>query len=247
LQGSGRPGRSVEDVERGFQLEKLCSDARLLSGDGVHEVVHVVYCWKQRWCGHAYSLRVLYIVCLLRGLFFLAYKGGDGTPAGGEGVEGVVAVELEARALAAPAGGEGGELGVGEVVARELEGAEGGALAGGGEERVEAAGGLGEDVLLDGEVAVDGGRVDGRDSHAGRAHAADDVAGEVEAGEGRALGAVEEQGGRAEEADVVVREEELGEAAVLLEGLGERPGAVVVDAVACILFFIVQLLYGDII
>ena len=179
---------------------------------------------------------MLYSVCLLSGLFFLAHKGGAGAPAGGEGVEGVVAVELEARALAAPGVGEGVELGVGEVVARELEGAEGGALAGGGEQSLEAAGGIGEDVLLDGEVAVDGGARTGDGAHAGRAHAADDVAGEVEAGEGRALGAVEEQGGRAEEADVVVREEELGEAAVLLEGLGERPGAVVVDAVACILF-----------
>jgi len=168
-------------------------------------------------------------------------KSGAGAPAGGEGGEGVVAVQLEARALVAPAGGEGGELGVGEVVARELEGAEGGGLAGGGEHGLEAAGGLGEDVLLDGDVAVDGGRVHGG-AHAGRAHAADDVGGEVEDDEGRALGAVVEQGGRAEEADVVVREEELGEAAVLLEGLGERAGAVVVDAVACILFCIVILL-----
>ena len=150
---------------------------------------------------------------------------------GGRAVEGCArAVQLEARALAAPGVGEGGELGVGEVVGGELEACEGGALAGGGEHGLEAAGGLGEDELLDGEVAVDGGLW--RRAHAGRAHAADDVAGEVEGGEGRAAAAVVEQGGRAEEAEVVVREEELGEAAVVLERLAERLGAVVVDAVA---------------
>ena len=152
---------------------------------------------------------------------------------GGRAVEGCArAVQLEARALAAPGVGEGGELGVGEVVGGELEAGEGGALAGGGEEGLEAAGGLGEDELLDGEVAVDGGLWLWRRAHAGRAHAADDVAGEVEGGEGRAAAAVVEQGGRAEEAEVVVRDEELGEAAVVLERLGEGRGAVVVDAVA---------------
>jgi hypothetical protein len=43
----------------------------------------------------------------------------------------------------------------------------------------------------------------------GRDDAAEDVAGEVEGGEGRALGAVLQEGGRAVAADGVVREEEL--------------------------------------
>ena len=91
-------------------------------------------------------------------------------------------LEGEARALCPPAVGEGGLLGVREVVVREAEGAQGGALAHGVVEALEADGG---EPLRAGAEAV-----------GGRARAAEDVVGEVEVREGRAAGGgLEEDGG----------------------------------------------------
>ncbi len=92
-------------------------------------------------------------------------------------------LEGEARALWPPAVGEGGLLGVGEVVVREAEGAQGGALARGVVEALEADGG---ELLRAGGEAV-----------GGRAGAAEDVVGEVEVGEGRAAGGGLEEDGSA--------------------------------------------------
>ena len=132
-------------------------------------------------------------------------------------------VQDEPAARGAPGGEEVALLGVGEVVVGEVETVEGGA-AGGDEHGLDVAGRGG--LEAPGVEAVDG-RV-----QAGGADAADDVAGEVEEGEGRALGAVLEEGGRAGEADVVVLEEELLQRAVEREGAGERLGAGVEDLVA---------------
>ena len=91
-------------------------------------------------------------------------------------------LEGEARALCPPAVDEADFLGVAEVVVREAEGAQGGALARGVVEALEADGG---ELLRAGAEAV-----------GGRAGAAEDVVGEVEGGEGRAAGGgLEEDGG----------------------------------------------------
>ena len=83
-------------------------------------------------------------------------------------------LEGEARAGGPPAVDEAELLWLREVVVREAEGAQGGALARGVVEALEADGG--EPLRAGGEAV------------AGRARAAEDVVGEVEVREGRAAG-----------------------------------------------------------
>ena len=122
----------------------------------------------------------------------------------------------EAAAVGAPAVEELVLLRVGEVVVGEVEGAQARAEAGGGEEALEA--------LAD----EHGGPLVGAE----RVLAADEVVGEVEADERRALRALGEQGPGAGGGDVVEREDELGERGVVLERGGEAARADAVHGVA---------------